>query len=136
MLSRRNYPHRRAGSGDAVAKYLGNQQAAVMAIVWERGSATVREALEQMGGKVAYTTVMTMMVRLYERGLLERRPDGRGYRYRATKTREEFVSQLAGALLQRLVDDFGDAALAQILGRADELDVTRAAQLRTHLADG
>src|SRR6266498_3464059 len=115
MPARRRYPRATFGSGDAVAKYLGDQQAAVMSIVWEHENATVREVLERLNGRVAYTTVMTMMVRLHDRGLLRREPDGRGFRYWPTQTREEYLSRLAGSLLERLVADFGDAALVQIL---------------------
>src|SRR5438876_310210 len=102
---RRRYPRRASNSSDPVAKYLGDQQGAVMSIVWDRGSATVREVLDELHGRVAYTTVMTMMVRLYERGLLTREQDGRGFRYRPTKSRDEYVSELAETLLARLVAD-------------------------------
>jgi predicted transcriptional regulator len=135
MPGRRSHPRPARGSGDAVAKYLGAQQAAVMSILWERGSATVREVLEQLGGRVAYTTAMTMMVRLYERGFLDRESEGRGFRYRPTKTRDQFIADLAGSLLDRLVADFGDAALVQILETADRLDPDRIAELRRRLAD-
>ena len=81
-----------------------------MSILWQRGSGTVREVLEAMPTAVAYTTVMTMMVRLYERDVLTREREGRGFRYRPQKNRDEFISELAGSLLGRLVADFGDIA--------------------------
>ncbi len=131
----RRYPRSDFGSGDPVAKYLGDQQATVMSILWKRGTGTVREVLEQMPGKVAYTTVMTMMVRLHERGLLAREHEGRGYRYQPTKSRDDFVSELAGSLLGRLVADFGDVALARIVEAADDLDPARTAELRKRVSD-
>ena len=135
MPADRRYRRSVRSSDDPVAKYLGDQQARVMAILWKRGSGTVREVLDEMPGTVAYTTVMTMLVRLHERDLLARVHEGRGYRYRPTKSREEFVSELAGSLLGRLVADFGDAALARIVEAADELDPGRAAALRKRVSD-
>ena len=134
--SYRRYPRSDVDSGDPVATYLGIQQATAMSILWKRGSGTVREVLEQMPGTIAYTTVMTMLVRLHERGLLAREHEGRGYRYSPTKSRDEFLSELAGSLLGRLVADFGDAALARIVEAADELDAARAADLRKRVSDG
>lgn len=136
MRSYQRYPRSDFGSGDTVAKYLGDQQAAIMGILWERDGGTVREVLESLRGKVAYTTVMTMMVRLYERGLLTREPQGRGFRYRPAASRDEFLSDLAGSLVTRLVDDFGDAALTRILERVAQLDPKRLAALRGRTGDG
>jgi predicted transcriptional regulator len=135
MPAERRYRRSNRGSNDPVVRYLGDKQATVMAILWKRGSGTVREVLDDMPAAVAYTTVMTMMVRLYERDLLTRQHEGRGYRYRPRKSRDEFVSDLAGSLLGRLVDDFGDAALARIVEAADELDPSRASALRRRVTD-
>jgi predicted transcriptional regulator len=136
MSSYRRYPRSDFGSGDAVAKYLGDQQAAIMGILWQRGEATVREVLEELAGDVAYTTVMTMMVRLHERGLLSREPAGRGFRYRPTGTREDFLAELAGSLIDRLVNDFGDAALTRIVEQAERLSPAQLEALRGRIADG
>jgi len=135
MPARRRYRGSGGGSEDPVATYLGDQQATVMSILWERGSGTVREVLEAMPTAVAYTTVMTMMVRLYERDVLTREREGRGFRYRPQKNRDEFISELAGSLLGRLVADFGDIALARIVEAADELDSGRADDLRKRVTD-
>ncbi len=46
-----------------------------------RGSATVRELISDGTLKLAYTTVMTTMDRLYKKGLLDRAGEGKAYRY-------------------------------------------------------
>jgi predicted transcriptional regulator len=68
-------------------------------------------------------------------GLLAREHEGRGYRYHPKKSRDAFVSELAGSLLGRLVADFGDAALARIVEAADELSAAHAADLRKRVSD-
>jgi predicted transcriptional regulator len=125
---------RQRESKDPVARYLGELQAQVMGIYWRRKSATVREALESMNEprrkKLAYTTVLTLITRLWQRGLLEREPEGRGFRYRAAKSRETLLSELTEELIDRLLDDFGDVAVAQIGDRLEHLDPARLKRLK------
>jgi predicted transcriptional regulator len=125
---------RQRESEDPVARYLGVLQAQVMDIYWGRKSATVREALEAMNGprrkKLAYTTVLTLVTRLWQRGLLEREAEGRGFRYRAAKSREALLGELSEELIDRLLDDFGDVAVAQIGERLEHLDPARLKRLK------
>jgi predicted transcriptional regulator len=125
---------RQRESKDPVARYLGELQAQVMGIYWRRNSATVREALETMNGprrkKLAYTTLLTLITRLWQRGLLERELEGRGFRYRAAKSREVLLGELSEELIDRLLDDFGDVAVAQIGERLEHLDAARLKRLK------
>jgi predicted transcriptional regulator len=123
---------RQRRSRDPVARYLGALQAEVMAIFWRRKSATVREVAEALNKRraLAYTTVLTLVSRLFARGLLVREPEGRGFRYRAAKTREEFLGELSDELIDRLFSDFGEIAVARLGERLEELDPERRRQLK------
>jgi predicted transcriptional regulator len=126
---------RQRESDDPVARYLGELQTKVMGVFWERKSATVREALELLNErrrrkKLAYTTVLTLVTRLWQRGLLEREPEGRGFRYRALKSRDALIGELSEQLIDRLIDDFGDIAVARLDERLSELDPARRKRLR------
>ena len=68
---------------------LGPLERQVLRAVWARGTATVREVLED--GKVwqTYPTIMTTMDRLFKKGLLNRIPDGKAFRYSANFRPEE-----------------------------------------------
>lgn len=73
-----------------------------MEVVWDQGGwLTPREVLELLGDRrrLAYTTVMTILVRLWQKGLLERRKDGRAYAYYPTQTREEWTAHRMSELL-------------------------------------
>lgn len=87
-----------------------------MNVFWKRGSATVPELLETLTKKrdIAYTTVLTVVQRLYARGLLEREPEGRAFRYRPTRTRDELIADWSDELIDRLLGDFGDVAVARL----------------------
>lgn len=117
---------------DPVARYLGELQAEVMAIFWRRDSATVREVVDELSKRrrLAYTTVLTLVSRLWSRGLLTREAEGRGFRYRPAKTREEFLRQLSDELIDRLLSDFGEIGVARLGERLDELDLKRKRRLR------
>jgi predicted transcriptional regulator len=82
---------------------LGSLERDVLAIVWECGDVTVRDACARLGATVAYTTVMTTMDRLFKKGLLSRRKTGRAFVYRATVTRNELEGAVAAELVQSLL---------------------------------
>jgi predicted transcriptional regulator len=122
---------RQRQSTEPVARYLGELQAEVMDIFWRRGDATVREVVTELNErhKLAYTTVLTLVSRLWSRGLLAREPEGRGYRYRAAKSKEEFLGELSDELIDRLLADFGEIAVARLGERLDGLDPRRRRRL-------
>ncbi len=91
----------------------------IMHVIWELGSCTVRQVYEVLleRKKIAYTTVMTMMNILENKGHLSKRKDGRAFVYQPVETKsavisglvEDFVSRVfqgsAQPLVLRLVKD-------------------------------
>lgn len=125
-------PKRQRESRDPVARYLGDLQAAVMEVFWRRDNATVREVADQLNKKrsLAYTTVLTLVSRLFNRGLLTREPEGRGFRYHPAKSREDFLAELSDELIDRLFADFGAVGVARLGERLNELDTQSKQQLK------
>ena len=68
---------------------LGPFEQQVLEALWSRGTATVRELLEDQNITQAYTTVMTTLDRLYKKRLLDRIAEGRAFRYSPRQTPEE-----------------------------------------------
>jgi predicted transcriptional regulator len=124
---------RQRESDDPIARYLGEVHTEVMTIFWRRESATVREALGELNVRgrkqLAYTTVLTIVSRLWQRGLLDREPEGRGFRYRAARSRDQLLAELSDELIDRLFTDFGDVAVARLGERLDGLDAARVRKL-------
>ena len=131
---------RQRESDDPIARYLGGLQAEVLDIYWRLESATVREALDDLNGrrkqKLAYTTVLTLVSRLWQRGLLEREPEGRGFRYRAVRSRDQLLAELSDELIDRLLDDFGEVAVARLGERLERLDPDRLRRLESVREEG
>ena len=68
---------------------LGKLERQVLEETWRRGETTVRDVFMAFEERVAYTTLMTTLDRLYKKRLLRRRKDGRAFLYSALVTREE-----------------------------------------------
>jgi predicted transcriptional regulator len=75
--------------GAASGTPLGPLEQQVLEALWTRGTATVRELLEDQKITQAYTTVMTTLDRLYKKRLLDRTAEGRAFRYFPRQTPEE-----------------------------------------------
>jgi predicted transcriptional regulator len=117
----------------SVPPALHELEAEVMKEVWRRDEVTVRQVLEALnrGSKQrAYTTVMTIMARLDEKGLLERRRQGRADVYKPRLSREQYLAARAEAQVDELVADYGDVALAHFARQLEGLDGRRRAALR------
>lgn len=83
--------------GCGVPRQLGDLEDAVMSRVWQwNRPVTVREVLEdlQRERSIAYTTVMTVMDNLHQKGWVRREVDGRAYRYTAVSTRAAYAAAL------------------------------------------
>lgn len=76
---------------------FGDLEAAIMDDMWRRTEpATVREVRQRLAAArpVAYTTVMTVMDNLYQKGFLRRDMVGRAWVYRTAETREQYTARL------------------------------------------
>ncbi len=73
---------------------LGSLETKIMDIVWDHPGEylSVRSTLGLLDSNLAYTTVMTVMNRLFEKGLLQRRRSGRAWSYRAALSREAYAA--------------------------------------------
>jgi predicted transcriptional regulator len=75
--------------------------------VWALGETSVRELHQEVSSRLAYTTIMTTLDRLFKKGILDRRSVGRAFVYRARVTKQEYNQQLTQHLLGIAVDESG-----------------------------
>ena len=92
---------------------LTPQELAIMKVVWRLDKATVRDVYESLREKrpVAYTTVMTMMKILEEKGYLKKALVDRAHVYRPAQRRQQVV----GAMVRDFLDRVFDGAPADLL---------------------
>lgn len=74
----------------------------VMAVLWELGAATVAEVRERLPDDLAYTTVLTVLRILEEKGYVEHEVEGKAYRYRPTVKREVAERSAVRRLVRKL----------------------------------
>lgn len=102
--------------------------------MWREGDATVRDVLAALNARStkerAYTTILTIMVRLDRKGLLTRRRNGKTDFYAPVMTREDYLEARALAEVTALVSEYGDVALAHFARQMQQLDPKRRAQLQ------
>jgi|SRR6516165_10681133 predicted transcriptional regulator len=95
---------------------LTPQELAIMKVVWRKEQTTVREVYDTLrtSRPVAYTTVMTMMRILQEKGYLSRATAERAHVYRAAKPRQQVVGAMVRDFLDRVFDGASDALLVHL----------------------
>ncbi len=118
-------------------KLLGSLELQVMEFMWQTGEATVQQMVKAINQKhpIAYTTVMTVMGHLVDKGLLSRTMEGKRYRYIVAQSRDEFLHETSMSKVHSLVDDFGDLAIAQFLGEIDNVEGRRLEELRSQVKE-
>ena len=92
---------------EVVTSELGELEREVMMAVWRDNEVSVHAVCRLLGESKAYTTVMTTLDRLYKKGLLKRRKDGRAYLYSPRMTRDEFEQGFASDVLEGLFNRAG-----------------------------
>jgi predicted transcriptional regulator len=96
---------------------LTPQELAIMKVVWRIGEATVRDVYEALRSErtIAYTTVMTMMRILEDKGYLAKKasPD-RAYLYAPAKPRQQVVGAMVRDFIDRVFDGAPDALLVHL----------------------
>ncbi len=101
---------------------MGELEAAVMNVLWDRGGwLTPREVHSALDDDaLAYTTIMTVLVRLWRKGRIERERDGRAYAYHPVVTREQY----AAARMEEVLDGVADrsTALSHFVAAIDPAD--------------
>jgi len=82
---------------------LGPLEDQLLRTLWQRGTATVRELIEDGSTDGAYTTIMTTLDRLHKKGLLNREPDGRAFRYSPAQSEQEFNGAIVRHAIQNML---------------------------------
>ncbi len=88
-------------------------------VLWQRGEATVRDVCDEMnsaGQDLAYTTVLSLLQVMEQKGLVTHRREGKAYVYLPRIEREATLGQLAAGFLERVFDGSLDEYLVHALG--------------------
>lgn len=115
-----------------LGQVLGPLESEIMRQVWDQGQTTVKQVHRVLARQreIAYTTVMTTMSRLAEKGFLVRTRRGMAYLYRPSMTKAEFDRWVMHSVLSGLIDTYDSATMEYLVEylseeRPDQLDHLR-----------
>ncbi len=118
-----------------ITPILGSLEQEVMQYMWQYKQASVRDVYTEIRKKrsIAYTTVMTVMFRLYKKGLLKRRKKNNAHVYTAVTDRETFYKQTSEDFVKGYMQQFGEVAIASFIDALDEMDPEKLNTLQQEL---
>ena len=109
------------------ARGVTDAELAILKVLWERESATIRELTDVLypeGGSAHYATVQKLLERLQAKGCVSRRPDGRAHIYSATIAREELITHRLRDTAEKLCGGSLTPLLTQLVGDSDLSETT------------
>ncbi|HVM36271.1 MAG TPA: BlaI/MecI/CopY family transcriptional regulator [Actinomycetota bacterium] len=103
---------------------LGPLEAEIMEVVWRTGEVTVRDVHRALNRqrKIAYTTVMTTLGRLADKGLLRRIESTPAHHYSALVSRDEYARSTVESVVDWLVSHFPEPAVSYFIDRVERED--------------
>ncbi|MBM7846714.1 BlaI/MecI/CopY family transcriptional regulator [Herpetosiphon giganteus] len=116
---------------DGLVKVLGPLETEIMELLWKENQGTVKQIHRSLQHRrdIAYTTVMTTMSRLAEKGILHRTRDGLAYVYSPELSQDEFVQMVVQQVLDGLLDDYPDMTLSYVVDYLARNDPSQLKQL-------
>jgi predicted transcriptional regulator len=106
----------------------------VMAVLWRRGSGTVAEVRDALDDSLAYTTVLTVLRTLEEKGFITHLAEGRTHRYLPAVTPDLAGQSALSRVLDKIFDGSPDLLLTQLVSDRN-LDTADLRRLRKLLDD-
>ncbi len=108
----------------------------VLQIIWEHGPCTVREVMNLLSHKRsrAYTSVMSLMSVMADKGMLRQKAEGKAFIYSAKVSRNKTLSRMLGDLLNRAFDGSASALVTHLL-RETEPSIEEMDEIRQAIAE-
>ena len=96
---------------------LTSQELEIMKVVWRSGASTVRGVYETLleHRKIAYTTVMTMMNILEQKGYLKKSQKDRAFTYQATRPQQQVIRGMVREFVDRVFNGSAEPLLLHLL---------------------
>ena len=94
---------------------LGDRELDVMGVLWEVGSGTVTEVRERLPVALAYTTVLTILRNLEEKGFVSHEAEGRAHRYFPRVARQAARRSAVGRLVDKLFHGSAEQLLVHLV---------------------
>lgn len=108
-----------------------------MDILWNNVEMTIKDVQQELEKEKVtnFNTVMTVMNRLVEKKILQKRPEGRATLYQPILSRSEFLNTQSKEMINELMDEFGTVVVSHMLDALEEVDDDLVAKLEQKIKE-
>lgn len=112
-------------------RFFGPLESKVMDILWNGDEMSIKEVQQTLDQEkpVNFNTVMTVMNRLVEKNILQKRTAGRSSMFKPIQSRDEFLNMQSKEMTNELMDEFGDVVVSHMLDALEDADEDLVAKL-------
>ncbi|CAH0272160.1 BlaI/MecI/CopY family transcriptional regulator [Peribacillus sp. YIM B13472] len=105
-------------------RFFGPLEANIMEYLWDKDEQSIKSVQKslELDKPINFNTVMTVMNRLVEKGILEKRSEGRLSLFRPVQSKAEFLEEQSKKLTENLLDEFGGAVISHMLDAMQDAD--------------
>lgn len=118
-------------------RFFGPLEAKIMDILWNEVEMTIKDVQKVLDKEkiTNFNTVMTVMNRLVEKGILQKRVEGRSSLYKPVQTREEFLNTQSKEMTNELMVEFGSVVVSHMLDALEDVDGDLVAKLEQKIKE-
>lgn len=118
-------------------RFFGPLEAKIMDILWNGMEMTIKEVQLVLDREklTNFNTVMTVMNRLVEKGILQKRVEGRASVYKPVLSRVEFLNTQSKEMTNELMDEFGNVVVSHMLDALEDVDEDLVAKLEQKILE-
>jgi len=118
-------------------RFFGPLEAKIMDILWNDVEMTIKDVQQVLDKEKVtnFNTVMTVMNRLVEKGILQKRIEGRSSLYRPVQSRVEFLNAQSKEMTNELMDEFGNVVVSHMLDALEDVDDDLVAKLEQKIKE-
>ncbi len=113
---------------EGLSRFFGPLEARIMELFWEHEQSefSIKEVQQSLDSEknINFNTVMTVMNRLVDKGVLKKRASGRVSLFSPVQTKEEFLEDQSKKLTENLLDEFGGVVISHMIDSLTDVDET------------
>ncbi|MGI8383931.1 BlaI/MecI/CopY family transcriptional regulator [Robertmurraya sp. P23] len=113
---------------EGLSRFFGPLEARIMELFWnsDQGEFSIKEVQQILDSEknINFNTVMTVMNRLVDKGVLKKRASGRVSLFSPIQTKEEFLEEQSKKLTENLLDEFGGVVISHMIDSLTDVDET------------
>lgn len=117
----------------------GPLQKEILKIIWERGPLSGRDLVELINAplrkKYAYNTVLTIIEKMRQKGIILRRKIGKSYFFWPRVTKDNLLRNRVHEFLQGLVKEFSEPVMSHFLDSKDRIEPEKVEELVSFLKE-